>query len=434
MATPLFAVPLMGRGTAEVESLPSYLHRCAIAHGCDVGVLLQTVDRLLPGSGLCQKIGYKAKSLKPHELVRPGIVTNSLIDSLSRATGQRLEPSVLWVLRTILGRSSTEVVKGFRWCPECIGESMSVGQEPYFKLIWHMTSVKACHIHRTPLVQACQFCRCDQTSYRKHNAMGFCQNCGQNLAKRKHKVGHKDLVSSWEDLGNDIVQLFKDLAQTDPRSIPEDGPYISLNHLLDYYWKAEREDVFYGALDRDEMLALTCRDKKFSLLLARRLAFQLGMPLYPFLAGEAAQVSGMLDHAIFCTLPEGYLDVKHRARKDHVAILRKIRKLIRSAHHPLTATDICQQAGVSTGYLAYRYPILYKGIVEQRKAYDEEQHLKTIYRAQAVALEYFIDEKYAAAPKSRKQAYRKLKEDTGLPKWVLKKAIQTAYGVLCVDC
>ncbi|PIQ40060.1 MAG: hypothetical protein COW58_08075 [Thalassolituus sp. CG17_big_fil_post_rev_8_21_14_2_50_53_8] len=73
---------------------------------------------------------------------------------------------------------------------------------------------------------------------------------------------------------------------------------------------------------------------------------------------------------------------------------------------------------------------MYKGIIEKRKAYEEEQRLKTIYRAQAAALKYFISEKYAEAPKSRKQACRRLREETGLPKWVLKKAIQTAYGAL----
>jgi hypothetical protein len=89
--------------------------------------------------------------------------------------------------------------------------------------------------------------------------------------------------------------------------------------------------------------------------------------------------------------------------------------------NPQTAKDVCEQVGVSTGYLVYRYPIFHKGIVNKRKAYDEEQRLKTIYRAQAAALEYFISEKYAHAPKSCKQAYRQLREETKLPKWVLKR-------------
>ena len=432
MVNPLFSIPLMGLGTAEVESLPSYLHRCAIAHGSDVGLFIQTVNRLVPDSNLCVTEQVKAKHFKPHELVRPGKLADSIIASLSEATGQRLESSVLWILRTVLGRSAEEVVKGFRWCPECLAECHSLGIEPYFKLIWHMSSVTACHIHRTPFIHVCEFCGCDQTTYRKQHDIGFCQECGESLARRKKKIAFSDLTSSWEDLGNDVVQLFRDLARIDPRSISEDGPYKSINDLLDYYWKANREDVFYGALTRDEMISLACRDKKVSLLTARRVAFRLGVPLYPFLAGEASQTPGVLDHGMFCTLPDGYLDVRHKARKDHMVILRKIRQVIRGSDHPLTAKDVCEQAGVSTGYLAYRYPILYKGIVEKRKAYEEEQRLKTIYRAQAAALEYFISEKYAQAPKSRKQAYRQLREETGLPKWVLKKAIQTAYAALHV--
>tara|TARA_B100000676_G_C17624239_1_gene603243 strand:- start:481 stop:633 length:153 start_codon:yes stop_codon:yes gene_type:complete len=42
--------------------------------------------------------------------------------------------------------------------------------------------------------------------------------------------------------------------------------------------------------------------------------------------------------------------------------------------------------------------------------------------------EYFISEKYAEAPKSHKQAYWKLWEETGLPKGGLKRAIQTAHS------
>ncbi|WP_338353647.1 hypothetical protein, partial [Thalassolituus oleivorans] len=72
--------------------------------------------------------------------------------------------------------------------------------------------------------------------------------------------------------------------------------------------------------------------------------FLLGLQLYPFLAGEASQTPGVLDHGMFCTLPDGYLDVKHNNRKDHMAILRKVRQVIRGSDHPLTAKDVCEQA------------------------------------------------------------------------------------------
>ena len=90
MVNPLFSIPLMGLGTAEVESLPSYLHRCAIAHGSDVGLFIQTVNRLVPDSNLCVTEQVKAKHFKPHELVRPGKLADSIIASLSSLSSSAL--------------------------------------------------------------------------------------------------------------------------------------------------------------------------------------------------------------------------------------------------------------------------------------------------------------------------------------------------------
>ena len=430
MTTLLFSVPLMGHGTAEVESLPSFLHRCAIAHGNDVGPFIQTVDRLLPNFHLCIADTFKAKHTRPHDLVRPGKLADAIVAALSEATGQKLESSVLWLLGNTLSRSANEVVKGFRWCPECLAENQTLGLESYFKLIWHMTSVKGCHIHRTPLIQECQYCGCDQISYKKKFDIGFCQNCGQSLAKRKRKIIDSDLTASWEDLGNDVVQLFKDLSKVNPKSLSEDGPYKSINDLMDYYWKVEREDIFYDALNRDEIISLAYRHKKISLLTARRIAFKLGIPLYAFFAGEASQISGILDYGMLCTLPDGYLDVEHKVPKNHAVVVQRIRRILKAEEAPLSVRCVCEKAGVSTGYLGYRYPVLYKEIVERRKEYEEEQHLKKIYSAQAFALDYFFSERYSEAPKSRKQAYKQLREETGLPKWILKEAIQNAYKAL----
>ena len=224
--------------------------------------------------------------------------------------------------------------------------------------------------------------------------------------------------------------MFRDLSEVGPREVSEDGPYKSINDLMDYYWKIEREDIFYAALNRDELISLAYRHKKISLLTARRVAFKLGVPLYAFLAGEASQISGILDYGVLCALPDGYLDVEHKEPKNHVAVVQKIKSILNTQKAPLSARCVCEKAGVSTGYLAYRYPALYKEIVKRRKEYVEELHLKTIYKAQAFALNYFLDERYSEAPKSRKQAYSQLREETGLPKWILKKAIQNAYKAL----
>lgn len=82
------------------------------------------------------------------------------------------------------------------------------------------------------------------------------------------------------------------------------------------------------------------------------------------------------------------------------------------------------------GYLEYRFPIQVNEISARYKHFKQVEHLGKLYLAQRRSLEYFLSESEGNAPKSRKQAYRLLKEETGLPKWVLKNAIQTAYAAL----
>lgn len=62
-------------------------------------------------------------------------------------------------------------------------------------------------------------------------------------------------------------------------------------------------------------------------------------------------------------------------------------------------------------------------------AREQEMEAKRL-RAKCCAMSFFVDEKYAEHTNSRKQAYRVLREETGLPKFVLKNAIKSAYEAL----
>ena len=89
-------------------------------------------------------------------------------------------------------------------------------------------------------------------------------------------------------------------------------------------------------------------------------------------------------------------------------------------------------AKVSAGYLEYRFPSLVRQVVDSHRAYQEQQKLVNRYRAQTAAVRFFTDDRYACHTHSRKEAYRVLSAETGLPKWVLKDAIQVAYRALSV--
>jgi len=426
----LFPVLLQGAGSAEIESFASYLHRLAHVHGIYVGELLKFSYKYAIRESMIQNIHPLPHYITVPELIRAEKITSMLVDLFQQLTDQKLEGSVLWFFENCLGRSNGEIVDGFRWCPECIAEMLNVGDEAYFKLIWHLTAINTCPIHRTPLIQNCEFCGCSQTSYIKNRTVGFCQDCGKSLSNRKRRLRPIDVVCSWEDIGLDVVMLFKDIALLPPNSLPENGIHKSIEDIFDYYWRVNREDEFYSSLSRDQLLAIVYKQESVSFKSARRIAYRLGIALYALLSGEVAHTSNVLDHEQFCTLPPGYLEASKKTKKDHMVVLNRIRVELKNNRTPPSLRALARQVNVSVGYLEYRHPVLVANVVRRHKLYSDELMLKKLHRAQSSALDFFLGEKYNGERKSRKQAYRTLRAETGLPKQILRRAIQTAYATL----
>lgn len=420
----LFNLPLCGAATSDVESLPSYLHRMALEHGLFVGEFIRYLYSYAPELGGCDYV-KPPSYLKPEAFIS-GNSTNSLICRyLEVATGSQIADSPYLVLGRVLVSSAGEIHPGFRWCPECFRE-MEVAETPrYFKLIWHMSAVSACPLHRTPLVDRCIQCGCDQTTYRKQSSLGVCQDCETPLSRRE--VSATDIVGSWMDIGNDLIELFRDFYEQGQKDLPKDGLEQSVNQLLDYYWTREREDEFYELLDRDELLAVVHGQKHLSLKSVRRLAYRLGISIYELLSGNAHQTSAVTESESFCHLPPSFAEESHKVQRNHRDILEGVLGYLREVTDPPSVREVADSFSVSIGYLQYRHPSLVARIVREHQDYVEREKLSKRVRAQSMALSYFIDERYEKCPQSRRQAYRKLREETGLPKFMLRRAIQTAY-------
>ena len=156
----LFSLPMLGQGTADVESLSSYVLRLAYEHGVSAGTLL---------SGIFEASGQGGRTARPGLGGRRGIETLSRVNSfskglrvqLSEAIGQDFFCLPLHFLDKQVYQISTDI-GGFRWCPECFAEMSQVGAPRYIKQLWHMVAVIHCPLHRTPLVGTCPNCGSEQ--------------------------------------------------------------------------------------------------------------------------------------------------------------------------------------------------------------------------------------------------------------------------------
>tara|TARA_R110001592_G_scaffold363263_1_gene682780 strand:- start:2935 stop:4233 length:1299 start_codon:yes stop_codon:yes gene_type:complete len=430
MSELLFPIELGGKEGRDVESLPSYLYRLSYAHGYSVGEILRALYRHASNSGTVELNAKLSHHIKPGELVRPSKTTSLVKLLLEKYTDQDLSSSYLWILEKSLGVSNGEILKGFRWCPECLHEMHNLGVEPYFKLIWSVKGVSACPIHRTPFQQSCASCGDDQTTYLRIGPMHVCQSCRKPLYERERRLKLSEIAKTWENIGVDVVEVFSRMSEIPIKDFPEHGARNSIKSLLDYYWEHDREDEFYGSLDRDELLAYVFNQKKISLKSARRIAFRLGVPLYDFLAGRAIDITLSLDSHLFCQLPPGFLEVSKKVKKDHQAIQKRIKRFIKKSSVPPSIKQVAEAVGVSKGYLEYRHSALVSHLVTQRAQYLSALRAEQQYLAIREAFSFFLGKKYECDNRSKRSAYKVLRSETKLPKTILVSGIEQAFEAL----
>lgn len=167
----------------------------------------------------------------------------------------------------------------------------------------------------------------------------------------------------------------------------------------------------------------------YRLISLRRLAYLFNVSLYDVLLFSGDVRSLPLNTLETGELPD-HLKIRRKTARSHHRVYQKVVGYLEEQDSPPSLKQVTRFAKVSVGYLEYCFPSLIRKIVESYQSYRKQQALVNRYRAQAAAFRFFTDDGYAVHTQSRKEAYRVLKEETGLPKWVLKDAIQTTYSAL----
>jgi len=392
-------------------------------------VLLQVIHEL---GGCSQKT--KPRSIAGKHgiatLARVNQFTWELRDRLAEFTGQDMSCEPLRFLDSQVYCISTEIGT-FRWCPECLAEMARIDAPLYFKQLWHMTAVGHCPVHRVRLSERCEFCGCKQHSLKAKHPVGYCAECGEPLFNRRIPLSTKDIQTSWECPSHDVLEIFEKAARPgmkvsgwlEARSFIH-SMAVSADH-------GRRNSHITGELRE---LLYECRRNwrdNCRLISLRRLAYLMNMSLYDLLTCSSTAYPLPYSAPELKSLPE-HLRRRKKTVRNHKYVYQKLVLYLEEQQIPPSLKQAARFAQVSPGYLEYRFPSLVRRIVARYQAHRCQATLVNRYRAQAAALQFFTDDRYADHTRSRKEAYRVLKEETGLPKWVLKNAIQTAYAALQV--
>lgn len=170
----LYSLEPMGIGTAQVESLTSYVARLAVAHRVSVSKLVLAEIGPLFRRSRKRSAFFDANS---RGLLRVNELSKEFVSILQRLTG-RLDLPYLTILPWAQVMAIQETVRPHRaWCSGCLEEQRTTGEMVYEFLWWSLEPIKICPRHAQPLQTQCPHCHHHQPWLGARSKVGYCSAC-----------------------------------------------------------------------------------------------------------------------------------------------------------------------------------------------------------------------------------------------------------------
>lgn len=176
----LYSIEPIGIGSAEVESLSSYISRLADAHCITVGDIMTHLIAPELGKKYINNIVsiggngfYKSSSA----INGYGIIAKDFIKMIESLTCRK----DIWET-TLVNCGGLVPFRGLLkssryWCPSCFQADLESKQTVYERLSWTLQPFDKCIIHDRILENTCPFCKSCMYTLERKSIPGYCTKC-----------------------------------------------------------------------------------------------------------------------------------------------------------------------------------------------------------------------------------------------------------------
>lgn len=382
-----FSVPHLGAGSPEVESLGCFFLRMARAHGC---TQWQLARHLAAWWDHKQGNRTKTRFLSAQTLAISGAGQDvaKLVDALTQGTGiETLRSGTLLVLQQAAARTCLGTLRNTRaWCPACYENDTAARREIYDRLLWAIVPIGRCSIHAITLMDRCPTCGSTQDYTTRCTSLDRCGACGGSL------VDGKRVTADRPELGEKLVEELVAASATDPG--------LTLNREgMRLFFKRSRCELPKGdpLLTTPSLTSRSCRPTLGTMI---RMATAFNVSLLDFQSAQPPPVNRSLytpQSPGFPARPRHKLPPEARVRVEEA-----LETLLARPEMPPPFLAFCEQQRVSTGYVAYQFPVLAKRYAERRSVGVREKAVARLKAAQ-MAIDAGLMEDYTSGRMTQKK-------------------------------
>jgi hypothetical protein len=174
----LYSLPPKGIGTAQVESLTSYVMRLANAHAVSPGTLVR--QEIFPFLTIRPQ---RLSGVPLYSINGLGTHFTDWVNALQRLTLRGdLDGLTLLPWQNLLASEGS--LRRYRmWCPLCYEDRRIENDGVYDSLLWMLSSVTACPAHAVPLEERCPRCKKRCLPLPARGIVGYCHHCNAWLGR-----------------------------------------------------------------------------------------------------------------------------------------------------------------------------------------------------------------------------------------------------------
>lgn len=355
----LFSISPRGLGTVDVESLYSYVHRLAGAHGISLFQLHHVLEDWWDGLPNRKNLPAYPNHCISSNLNGFGRDVTRLVRVLEKATGQcGLAQLTLHALRRVSGHPCTGGLSGgSSYCAACMQEWLSKDEPLYIKLAWQMLFVNRCPIHQLSLGATCFYC--GRFQYDEiFEERGICRGCGRNPYENYRRWSHVTRPGLGE---KDVLDLIRYSAENPDHIYAQDAPWTFFEARQHFEFDRELKGKVGAVFHKNGHI--NARPRVSSLI---RMSAYFGVPLIEILTEPIASASRWPLPIAAPKLPplvcREKIDPLTRAR-----LATALRARLKFEALAPTARDICLATGVSQGFGNYWCLPLMDAVRRQRK-------------------------------------------------------------------